>query len=188
MSKIAEAERSKYSDIWQLPDYAKGSPGESLVEMFVDIAKPSPRASIIDVGAGSGAGSRALSERGFNVCAFDLTDTAWQHDDNIPLQTGTIWKGTIGLANLFDYAYCCDMMEHIPTQFVALSIEQILRVAPKAFFSISFTPDNFGRFIKQDLHLTVKPFMWWRDTLRELGTVEEARDLIGEGVFYVTGS
>jgi len=187
MKKISENEKEKYSDIWSLKDYANMSPGEQMVDTFCNIARP-PKfgASVIDIGCGGGAGSRALKKRGFKVFAFDLTDTAWQPDPEIPMRTGTIWNG-IPMRNLFDYAYCCDMMEHIPTQFVALSIEQILRVAPYAFFSICFTPDHFGSYIRQDLHLTVQPFTWWRDTLRELGTVHEARDMIGEGVFYVGG-
>lgn len=186
MKTIAENEKEKYSDIWSLEEYSNDSPGQQMVDMFCSIVRPKPGSFIVDVGAGSGAGSRALVKKGMRVAAFDLTDKAWKADPNITFRTGTIWNG-IPMSNLFDYAYCCDMMEHLPTQFVALSVEQILRVAGGAFFSISFSPDNFGHYIQKDLHLTVQPFTWWRDTLRELGDLEEARDLIGEGVFYVRG-
>jgi hypothetical protein len=53
-----------------------------------------------------------------------------------------------------------------------------------AFFSISFNQDVMGEMIGEPLHLTVQPFTWWRDTFRELGTLYEARDILGEGIFY----
>jgi len=179
---IAAKEREKYARAWAIDDYSKFSPGLSHIDMFWSIASPKRGQSLIDVGCGAGAATRALKSRGLSVRGFDLTDTAWDHDD-IPLTTGTIWRDLRG--GPYDYAYCCDVMEHIPTEFVGLAIERILQVAPKAFFSISFTEDHFGDFVGEALHLTVKPFVWWRDLLRELGIVHEARDLMGEGVFYV---
>jgi 2-polyprenyl-3-methyl-5-hydroxy-6-metoxy-1,4-benzoquinol methylase len=184
MQTIHEKERDKYADIWNLPDYSNFSPGEQMIPMFLSIARPKPYSAIIDVGCGGGAASRALHKLGYRVSAFDLTDQAWQPTPGITMRTGTIWNG-IPLVPMFDYAYCCDMMEHIPTQFVALSISNILSTATYAFFSISFTDDHFGSYIGESLHLTVKPFTWWRDTLREICVVEEARDMQGEGIFYV---
>jgi hypothetical protein len=36
------------------------------------------------------------------------------------------------------------------------------------------------------LHQTVQPFTWWRDSLKELGTIVEARDLLTDAAFLVT--
>lgn len=188
---VSASERDKYTRIWQNPAYHAMSPGQQLVPMFQDIIKDHSyrfqgSISVMDIGAGAGAASRALKDAGFDVSAFDLTSEAWDHDD-IPLTTGSVWKDLAGPPRLCDYAYCCDMMEHIPPQFVALSVRNILSVAVHgAFFSISFVPDHFGASIGEPLHLTVQPFTWWRDTLREIGNVEEARDLQGEGIFFLT--
>lgn len=179
--KIAERERDKYQQIWGFPSYSNRSPGLEHVDMFCSIANPRRGASIMDIGAGSGAASSELKSRGFFVRAFDLTHEAWKHPD-IPLTTGTIWRDIHGIP---DYAYCCDVMEHIPTEFVALSIREILDHCGRAFFSISFLPDQMGALIGQDLHLTVRPFTWWRDLFREMGILLDARDLLGEGIFYV---
>ena len=181
MKTISEIESEKYKDIWSLQAYDENSPGSELVDYFLSIAKPARGSSIIDIGAGAGAASRKFKDKGFRVTAFDLTNEAWAHED-IRLFNGSVWQDISGI---YEYAYCCDMMEHIPTQFVGLTISSILNVSGRAFFSVSFLPDNFGHYIKQDLHLTVQPFTWWRDTFRELGTVLEARDLLGDGVFYV---
>jgi hypothetical protein len=76
-------------------------------------------------------------------------------------------------------------MEHIPTEFTALAVDRILSAGRDAFFSISFEPDHFGSFLRQPLHLTVRPFEWWLGLMGEVGTVLDARDLMGEGIFHV---
>lgn len=182
--KVTEAERSKYQKVWGLEDYSVYSPGEHAVDYFFRIAKPVVGQSVIDVGAGSGAASRALKGRGLVVRAFDLCDVAWRHED-IPLLTGSVWRDLPVVSPPYDFAYCTDVMEHIPTEFTALSVSEILRTCGRAFFSIAFTEDGFGDFIGQPLHLTVKPFSWWRDLMGELGTIEDARDQMGSGVFLV---
>jgi hypothetical protein len=86
----------------------------------------------------------------------------------------------------FDYVYCTDVLEHIPPQFTMLAIDQMLRVAKQALFlSVCLRADGFGAWIGQPLHQTVQPFTWWRDSLRELGMVVEARDLLTDAVFLV---
>lgn len=185
MRTVTEAERKKYDAMWSVEDYSKYSPGEHLVEFFFQIAKPVAGQSVLDVGAGAGAGSRALKNKGLSVSAFDLTREAWKHQD-IRLMTGSVWRDLPLTSPPYDFAYCCDMMEHIPTEFTALSVSEILRTSGKAFFSISFQQEYYGQFIGEHLHLTVKPFTWWRDMLRELGTVHEARDMMGDGVFLVS--
>ena len=182
-TSIANREKAKYDAVWQFHEYQEESPGKRHVDLFWSIAKPKQGASLIDIGAGAGAASRILKDRGLSVRAFDLSDVAWTHTD-IPLQVGTIWKNP-NFTPPADYAYCCDVMEHIPTEFTALSVQKILQACGHAFFSISFVPDVMGALVGEPLHLTVKPFMWWVDLLRECGSLHEARDMIGEGVFYV---
>lgn len=176
-------ETKKYQDAWSLPGYSKHSPGENFVDLFWDIAKPKANSSVLDVGAGAGAASRVLKDRGLAVTAVDLTNAGWKQDD-IHLAIGTIWK-PLPVAGLFDNGFCCDVMEHLPTEYTALAVSNIMSRCAHTFFSISFEEDNFGALVGSPLHLTVKPFIWWRDMLSELGTVLEARDVLGDGIFYL---
>ena len=178
MISISERERSKYEKAWALEGYG-ASPGMRYLDMFWGIAKPPQNASLIDIGCGDGQAGKALRDRGLLVCGFDLVGS----ESGLPIYTGTVWRDL--LDGPFDYGYCCDVMEHIPTQFTALSIDSILRSCSFAFFAINFELDRHGDAIRDRLHLTVQPFTWWRDMMRELGTVHEARDLLGNGVFYV---
>ena len=76
-------------------------------------------------------------------------------------------------------------MEHLPTEFTMLAAHNMLKACGSVFFSIAFHEDYFGHYIREPLHLTVKPFMWWLGALREVGEVKAARDLIIEGIFHV---
>lgn len=187
MQTITDREAAKYAQAWHLGGYADNSPGANFVDLFFRIAQPRPSQTILDIGAGAGAASAKLSERGLRVNAFDLTDEAWSID--VPLRTGSIWRDLprsfIGEAGSFDFGYCCDVMEHIPPQFVALSISEMLKSCRRVFYSISFKRDVHGDAMRDRLHLTIESFTWWRDTFRELGTLLEARDIIGDGVFYL---
>lgn len=179
---LRHAEAEKYNSVWNLDAYSEQSPGAQYAPLFQEIAKPKRGQSVIDIGAGHGAGSRALKDMGLRVDAFDIADNEqWPHRD-IPYRQGCVWDR---VPFHYDFAYSCDMMEHLPEQFAGLAVRNILGAAHHCFFSVCFKEDHFGRYVRQPLHLTVKPFVWWRDLFRELGTVLEARDLIGDGVFYV---
>src|SRR3974390_3352699 len=103
-----EKERDKYSRIWEFEDYGN-SPGLKWADMCWEIAKPFPNALLIDVGAGSGAATQELKKRGLDVEAFDITGIGWKQND-IRLKLGCLWRDK--LDQHFDYAYCCDVMEH----------------------------------------------------------------------------
>ncbi len=179
---ISQAEKQKYEEVWALPDYSNMSPGEQYAEKFGEICNPLSGESVIDWGSGRGAGGIALNALyGLRSAYVDHVALEGTPDTLII----SLWDKKAGMLRA-DYSYCCDVMEHIPPQFTMLVAARIIQCAKKgAFFSISFAPDFFGKFVGAPLHLTVKPFTWWRDSLRELGTVVHAIDLMGEGLFYV---
>jgi hypothetical protein len=86
----------------------------------------------------------------------------------------------------FDYAYCCDVLEHIPTPFVMLVVSRLMAVTTRGvFLSVALQADQFGALVGEPLHLTVQSFTQWRDQLSTLGRLVEARDLMMTGVYYL---
>ena len=196
---VVRAERELYDAIWQVPGYADHSPGAERVPLFLDMAQPPAGATVLDAGCGSGKGALALRAAGFQVDMMDLTDEGLVPDaQDLPFRSGCLWEQPAPLyRGLYDYVYCCDVLEHIPTEYTMLTIARLLEQVRGGvgtfagtgglFLSIALQPDHFGVWVGRPLHLTVRDFSWWRDRLRDLGELVEARDLLSSGVYYVRG-
>lgn len=184
---MQQQEQSKYEEMWAFDAYADHSPGEQFAELFAGLVAPG---IVLDAGCGSGKGAVALEARGFKVRMADITRAGLREEaSRIPFQQVCLWNRdqVARLKTLWapDYVFCCDVMEHIPTQYTMLVIDNLLSVAKAAFFSISLQPDQFGAWVGRPLHLTVQPFGWWRDQLQEFGRVVDARDLGDTGTYLV---
>lgn len=184
----AAGEFEKYTAIWSLDEYRAHSPGLDNVDRFVELIGPAHDQSIIDIGCGEGVAGLKLGELGYRDVTFlDLVSDQLRGD--VPrgrFIRSAVWSHWNLVRRIgWDYGYCCDVMEHIPPEYVMLTLDRILSACRTVYFSISFQPDGFGAMIGDVLHLTVRPFTWWRDHLADLGAVVEARDLCGSGIFVV---
>lgn len=185
---VVEAERALYRDIWALDSYAQYAPGEVYLPAFLTLAGSMRPRTVLDAGCGSGKAAVALVREGFRPTLFDLTNDGLIEDAKaLPFVEGCLWRPSAALDRWFDYVYCCDVLEHVPPQFTMLAIDQLLRrTRIGLFLTVSLVPDVFGAWAGKPLHQTVQPFTWWRDSLRELGTVTDARDLHESALFFVT--
>ena len=184
---LAEAERAKYTEMWQHPDYREISPGLELVKCFNAVLQPKPKQTLLDIGCGEGVAGLEFEKQGLLVSYLDITATALRREVSLSAFTqAVLWENwTSRFKYGFDYGYCCDVMEHIPPEFTMLVLDRILSVCRTAWFQIAFLPDSHGAKIGKPLHLTVHPFGWWLDRLRMMGRVDDARDICGRGVFVV---
>lgn len=198
MAGLVEQEREKYQAAWAIDGYAAHSPGERCLPIFLDMIGDLKGfvPSVLDAGCGSGKGALALKAQGFDVVMCDLTpDGLVEEAKALPFVSACLWddlqrrlirRSWERVDMKFDYVYCCDVLEHIPTPFTMLVISRLLEVARHGvFLSISTVPDHFGAFVGEALHQTVQPFVAWRDQIAALGTVVEARDLITSACFLV---
>ena len=181
-----QQEREKYQKSWDHKDYRNYAPGEHLAVPFILQAKP-PRGTVItDWGTGTGRGALFLHECGYQLQLIDIAENCL--DDDVrgvlgdKLQLATLWDATPEHAPT---GYCTDVMEHIPPEMVEATIANIMQHCDKVYFNICFHEDHFGKEIGDHLHLTVKPFKWWRDLLRQYGDLTDARDMIFNGSFIL---
>lgn len=182
-------ERALYEDVWtSIPHYADHAPGEVYLPAFLQCVGEA-RGSVLDAGTGSGKGALALEAAGFRVTCCDVTDAGLMPvARSLRFRQACLWhslKGTT-TTGAFDWVYCTDVLEHIPPQFTMLAIDQMLRVARQGLFlSVALVPDSFGVWAGKSLHQTVQSFVWWRDSLNDVGRVEDARDLHHAACFFV---
>jgi hypothetical protein len=183
----AAEERSKYEAIWSFEQYQEsGSPGLANVERFMSVLSPSPGSSVIDIGCGAGRAGLAFGDRGLKPWWLDLTPAALDPEvDRSRFIESPLWSPHWGERSAWDYGYCCDVLEHIPTEYAMLACHRIIENCDTSWLHICNLPDEFGKLIGEPLHLTVKPYQWWLTRLATLGEVIDARDLCGNSLFVV---
>lgn len=184
MGAILTDEKKTYQEVYDLlsPTYGSeedDSPGHLFCQQFLDLAGPE-RGTVFDAGCGGGRGALALKEAGFEVVLGDLLDVRIDEARSLPFYEVCLWRSLRPQIKRgqVDWVYCSDVLEHLPTQFVGLAVEQMLRIANRGvFLSVMMKEDRLGILVGKPLHQTVRPYRWWRETCAELGRVTDARDL-----------
>jgi SAM-dependent methyltransferase len=156
-------EKAKYRKMWEFDSYRERSPGLRFIDDALARMKPEPGASIIDLGCGTGRVSNHLKQLGYNVTALDIAANACTEFDG-PFIESCIWE--IGDIGQFDYGFCADVMEHLPTEQIDKTLECIKAHVGTCYFQIANFYCHEGDKIGESLHLTVKPCDWWEVVLK----------------------
>lgn len=160
---LEQREREKYQAMWNFASYLDYSPGLTNLKAAQSYFNYLPGNSVIDFGCGAGFVVKELVETGVKARGIDIAPNALAFE--IPFTEACLWNIPDIVA---DYGYCCDVMEHIPTEKVSDVLAGISRsVLHGCFFAIDDHPDSKGALIGAKLHLTIKPIEWWLGKLQE---------------------
>ena len=175
MDDLAQLERDKYLRIWERDEYRRISPGMLEAERAFWSCQMAPGDRLVDFGAGTGRATRWFADRGLEVLAVDFVETALETD--VPFVLGNLWSLGAEVAPA-DFAFCCDVLEHIPRPRVVETIATIrARTRRAAYLRIATRPDRMGRLIGARLHMTVEPGTWWRQQVAaQFGEVDLVED------------
>lgn len=184
----SDEEKAKYEEIWSIPEYrASPSPGLRNVDRFLTVFQPETfgTSDIVDIGCGTGlAGLEFQKRTTMKAHWVDITDAAL--DPAVPrsrFKQTPIWQWQPG--RTYHYGFCCDVMEHIPPEYVMLSIDRMVQNCDLVWLAICNMEDKMGIHIGEHLHLTVQPFNWWLVRLATVAKIYEGRDLCGNSMFVV---
>jgi len=176
-------ERGKYEAIWGFDQYRQNSPGLVNVNRFMDLIKPPVGRSLIDFGCGDGRAGLEFDKLGLKVTWLDLTDAGLVPEvERKRFIQAPVWQR---LPFQYDYGFCCDVLEHLPTEYVMLAVARMAAACDTLWLQIALRADEFGQLVGEPLHLTVRTFRWWVERLATVAKLEEARDLIDAGLFVV---
>ncbi len=160
-------EREKYERMWCFAAYRTRSPGEEVVQDFLDVVRPT--GTVIDFGCGTGRAAVKFKEEGLEPILVDFASNCRDQDARILPFYEFDLREPIPLAA--EYGFCTDVMEHIAPEDVEKVVGNILNAAQTVFFQISVREDSAGFLINQKLHLTVQPHQWWKMLFEALGYV-----------------
>lgn len=188
-------EQKKYIKCWELDDYRNHSPGEGLVDLFMELG---PETSVIDWGCGTGRASKKLFENSdLDITMVDFAYNCLDDDVKALAKSSDrlrfIEQDLTKPSNLqSEWGFCTDVMEHIPTDDVDEVLKNILYSSKQVFFQISTADDIFSRHpdldVDSDLHLTVKDYQWWLEKFtRHRCIIHRSKDLGNAVIFFVTG-
>jgi len=189
---IRPSEKDIYKTMWDKPEYRVVSPGEMIAKEFLRQAKPMPNSSVIDLGCGTGRGSKALSLFGnLDVTAVDFASNCLDEDVQELVDKGVVKFVEHDLTKSLDlratYGFCTDVLEHIPTEDVDKVLDNCLNACQNVFFQISTVDDVMGGMIGHPLHLTVKPYSWWLLKFAEKNCkIMWSHESPGNVLFYVS--
>lgn len=129
--------------------------------------------SLIDYGCGTGRALTLFQGWGLSVRGVDIAKNCL--DSDLPFIRACLWD----MPELSSkWAYCTDVMEHIPEEKVDSVLAQIAERCEGAFFQIAMRPDSSGMLIiGEQLHLTVRDINWWERALKKHWPSVEMKDL-----------
>lgn len=186
-------EALKYGKLWEREEYRAVAPGEIFASLFMKQLNPKHGSTVIDFGAGTGRGAARLRDAGMKVTMLDFVRNSLdpavavrsQADPDFRFLKHDLTKPSPVMA---EYGYCTDVMEHIPTKWVPIVLENILRAAKIVFFSISLEEDRCGKMIGEPLHLSVMPFEWWTKTFKDMGCRIDWKGRVGSNGFWIVSA
>jgi SAM-dependent methyltransferase len=156
---LYQAEKLKYERIHAVPGYSQG-PGASYVSTFAKHINPGE--SVIDFGCGTGDAGFILADLGHPVRLVDIVKDPLRYD--LPFLQASLHELPPDLDRA-DWGFCCDVMEHLPEEWIQAALAGMKARVNKIFFTICGSPDGWGHHIGETLHLTVKPYEWWRERI-----------------------
>jgi SAM-dependent methyltransferase len=191
MMNLVERETDRYEELINgMPEYLETSRGELYAELFMEMSGAKAGQSVLDAGCCSGKGAIALAKLGLEPTLQDITDVGVLPEaKGFQFIKAPVWdESPFGTLTRYDWIYCTDVMEHIQTEFVMLTLVRLCARARKGvFFSIDLVPDQFGIYVGSPLHVTVQPYVWWRDRLQDITKLRDRRDFLTQGIFLTNG-
>ncbi len=164
---IVDIERAKYERVWALPEYRQVCHSLKLWEEHREWF-PAEFALAVDLGCGLGLLFGLWNDQGIDAWGVDLAGNSLDpgvHKYGHKVIHASLWE--ITLPRCFDLGVCTDVMEHIPPDYVVITLESIARLCSEVLFKVAHGPTNdLGG---SPLHLTLQPVDWWINQMKNIG-------------------
>ena len=158
-------EKEKYANCWATGEYKQSEQSYWVIDVIKNL---NPKSKVLDLGCGNGFVVKKLVDNGIDAYGVDITSKGWMQKSRVNpsikilkerLFEAPLWK-TPFLDKEFDITFSTTVLEHIPTEMVAPTIKEILRITKEKTIHYVDTVKEQEQF-GQNLHVTVQPCDWW---------------------------
>lgn len=171
MDNLIKKEKEKYNKAWKTSGYNLWSNESIEIWNVIEWLKKKPIRKILIVGCGEGYGIHWLTKFGFDVYGLDIVNVLKFPEYNNKFNERTIWDSQYKDKE-FDACISIDTLEHIQTDKMVETLNEIKRISNFFYFAIACREDSFSKKTKEKLHLTVKPPSWWLHLIQKQLVIE----------------
>jgi len=169
--KTLERESRKYDNLWRT-NYRDANWQHLARSLVRKVGPNTHRLSLVDFGFGSGNTLEFFKNRGFYVEGVDISSyvVAAKRGNGVTVHHASLDNLHFLKDNQFTIGFCNDVLEHIPTEYVEKSLEELARTCCNyLFISICPKPANRKSLEGENLHLTVRSKTWWKSLMNKFG-------------------
>ena len=185
--KLLGKEDKKYSDLWE--NNYNDARWRKLAGKVIKLKKRySKIPSLIDFGFGTGNSMDFFEENGFNVAGTEISSYSIENQRKKGRVVYHTSLDDLSMLedNQFNIGFCNDVIEHIPTELVDKSLEEMTMVCSEyLFISVCPNPSHHLSLDGENLHLTVKPKQWWEKKFENYGDVKRIKFFLNKSLRYI---
>ncbi len=183
---VFHREDQKYSSLWM--DKYKDANWKRLAKTGLKLTESlNENPSIIDFGFGRGSAMNFFYQNGLYVEGVEISKYAVkQQNRGNKVHHSSLDNLSMLETNKFNVGFCNDVIEHIPEELVLPSLNEMTRVCSDyLLLSVCPTPSHHLSLDGENLHLTVKPELWWEDLLQRYGEVQKVKFFFSRSLRYI---
>ena len=126
--------RTQYEELYRSEDYFWGTEPADFLEKLIRLKPPASGVKVLDIGCGEGKDAVFMAQQGYDVTAFDLTESGIRKTLRLAAERGTALKAYTADINdfetdeTFDIIYSTGTIQYLAEENIPAFFEKISRL------------------------------------------------------------
>ena len=126
--------RTQYEEFYRSDEYFWGTEPADFLEKLIAVKPPRPGIKVLDIGCGEGKDAVYMAQKGYDVTAFDLTESGIRKTFRLAAERGTKLKAYTADINdfetdeTFDIIYSTGTIQYLADENIPGFFEKIMKM------------------------------------------------------------